>query len=121
PFQPAAAPAASITVPIRRLDSLVGQAILPAPNVIKIDVEGAELLVLRGALQLLRQHRPRLLIEAHSPDLARDCITVLESLGSRISAVGESVDRGAFDNNPEVCHLLAQGKDPENCLSSVRE
>jgi FkbM family methyltransferase len=33
---------------------------------IKIDVEGAEVRVLQGALATLRKHRPRLLIEVHS-------------------------------------------------------
>ena len=35
----------------------------PAPNFIKIDVEGAELLVLKGARQTLEQHRPIVLCE----------------------------------------------------------
>jgi FkbM family methyltransferase len=35
----------------------------PAPQVVKIDVEGAELLCLRGATRLLREVRPTLLCE----------------------------------------------------------
>ena len=35
------------------------------PDVIKIDVEGAELLVLRGASRTLRQHRPVLVLSVH--------------------------------------------------------
>jgi FkbM family methyltransferase len=35
------------------------------PHVIKIDVEGAELLVLRGAEQLLRRFRPHLIVGVH--------------------------------------------------------
>lgn len=38
---------------------------LPPPDVIKIDVEGAEGLVLRGAKRLLAQYKPRLSIEVH--------------------------------------------------------
>jgi FkbM family methyltransferase len=37
----------------------------PAPRVVKIDVEGAELGVLRGATRLLREHRPILVCELH--------------------------------------------------------
>jgi len=107
PFQPAAAAAASMTVPIRRLDSLVAEGLLPPPNVIKIDVEGAELLVLRGALHVLRQNRPDLLIEAHSSDLARACTNLLESLGYRISVL-EKVMVPKPRSDPEVSHLLAQ-------------
>jgi len=36
---------------------------IPPPHVLKIDVEGAELLVFRGALELLRNSRPVLIFE----------------------------------------------------------
>jgi FkbM family methyltransferase len=42
-------------------DSLLGRS--PAPQVVKIDVEGAELLCLLGAARLLREVRPVLLCE----------------------------------------------------------
>jgi len=37
----------------------------PAPTIIKIDVEGFELSVLRGARDCLREHRPHLWLEVH--------------------------------------------------------
>ncbi len=37
----------------------------PVPTLIKIDVDGFELHVLRGAQKMLRQHRPRLWLEIH--------------------------------------------------------
>lgn len=42
-------------VPMVRLDDLAAEHRLPGPFVIKVDVEGAELEVLRGALELLRE------------------------------------------------------------------
>ncbi len=45
------------------------------PEVIKIDVEGAELAVLQGATALLRTHRPRLLIEVY--EASADAVTAL--------------------------------------------
>lgn len=45
------------------------------PAAVKIDVEGAELPVLRGAPRLLREHRPRLLLEVY--DAAADAVTAL--------------------------------------------
>jgi len=105
-FQPGAAATASLAVPIRRLDSLIAEGSLPPPAVIKIDVEGAELLVLQGALQLLREHHPRLLLEAHSPELAGACTALLESLGYWVSPLGSpAVPVG---HQPEVSHLVAR-------------
>ena len=46
-----------------------------APAAIKIDVEGAELAVLRGATRLLREQRPRLLLEVY--EASADEVTAL--------------------------------------------
>lgn len=48
-------------VPTVSLDSLL--ASFPMPNVLKIDVEGAELRVLQGAFRVLEQARPIVLLE----------------------------------------------------------
>ena len=48
----------------RRVDSLIAEG-EESPSVIKIDIEGAELLMLQGAKELLRRKKPLLLIEVH--------------------------------------------------------
>lgn len=65
-------------VPVCRLDDLVedgtnenGGAI-PEPDAIKIDVEGHELAVLRGASRTIEMYRPLLVVEVHEPDAAGD-------------------------------------------------
>jgi FkbM family methyltransferase len=57
----------TVTVPSRSLDSLTSDGRLPHPTVLKLDIEGAEILALRGAEQLLTgPRRPRaLFIEVH--------------------------------------------------------
>ena len=51
------------------------------PALMKIDVEGAELYVLRGAKALLREHHPAILLSIHSDDLRRDCLEYLREIG----------------------------------------
>ena len=55
-------------IPYRRLDSIWADAGEPAVAFVKIDVEGAEVEVVSGAEQLLRQCRPALVVEVR-PDL----------------------------------------------------
>lgn len=57
-----------IKVPLRRLDSLISQEL--SIDVIKLDIEGAELAALRGAEQLISRCRPLILFESGPP--ARD-------------------------------------------------
>jgi FkbM family methyltransferase len=52
-------------IPVRRLDELVSSGALPPPDLIKIDVEGAELDVVEGMQVLLRTKRPLLFCEMH--------------------------------------------------------
>lgn len=83
-------PPAVERVRVRRLDSLVLEGLTP-PNVMKIDTEGAEAHVLRGALQTLRDHRPRLTIALHGADKAHATLVALQSVGYVASgAVRES-------------------------------
>jgi len=52
-----------LTVPIRTLDSYYRQGKLTRVDLIKIDIEGAELSALRGGAQVFRELRPVLLCE----------------------------------------------------------
>lgn len=46
------------------IDGLVGRGILPRPDVIKMDVEGGEMAVFRGAEQVIREHSPAIVFES---------------------------------------------------------
>jgi FkbM family methyltransferase len=66
-------------VPILSLDSWIAGAGQPPPNVIKIDIEGAEIGALRGMLQTLRSAGPTLIVELHSTGVA--VADLLDSVG----------------------------------------
>jgi len=56
--------AESVTCPIRRLDGMLDTGDVPAPALIKIDVEGAEMIVFSGASKLLSEHQPTIVFES---------------------------------------------------------
>jgi FkbM family methyltransferase len=77
-------------VKIRRLDSLISEGLLPLPNLIKIDVEGAEVDVLAGAAETIHKARPILMIELHGTNSAVSA--ALTDLGYDAAVLGEPGD-----------------------------
>jgi FkbM family methyltransferase len=63
------------------LDSLLQQGEIVPPNLIKIDIEGAELLALSGARETFRRFRPVLFLATHSRELHTECVQLLVSWG----------------------------------------
>ena len=53
----------TISIEARTIDFLVCEGQLPPPDLIKIDVEGHEEQVLRGALETVRKHKPIILCD----------------------------------------------------------
>ena len=65
------------------------------PNSIKIDVEGAELLVLQGAREMLSQHRPAVLLATHSHALRDQCLDLIAEHGYLVRVIGKNDHEGA--------------------------
>ena len=63
--------ASSITVPVRSLDSYMEERHETRVDLIKVDVEGYESAVLKGARRLLEDQRPSLLVEFIPRDILR--------------------------------------------------
>jgi FkbM family methyltransferase len=67
-----------LEVRLTTLDSLTQ---LPRPQVMKIDVEGAEVGVLQGAKALLQNARPIIFLSLHGEELKATCLEILEGYG----------------------------------------
>ncbi|MBX2895600.1 MAG: FkbM family methyltransferase [Cyclobacteriaceae bacterium] len=92
----------TVAVQIRQLDLVEEVKLLGAIHLIKLDVEGYELHVLRGAINLLARYKPTLFIEVDDHNLndqgdsAHSLIMFLEELGYtsiRHAETGQTVDR----------------------------
>lgn len=86
----------TIDVSVTTLDDEFSRCDGRVPDLIKIDVEGAELLVLKGADRLLRE-RPSLVIEIHTPELASEIHPLLERYGYRVTdSEGRAVEPNQY-------------------------
>jgi FkbM family methyltransferase len=59
------------------LDDLLARGEVPLPKLLKIDVEGAEYAVLRGAVNLLERARPEILLSTHTTAVRAECAALL--------------------------------------------
>lgn len=93
------------------LDHFIAQGLAP-PLIIKIDVEGTELRVLRGGRRLLTEHRPILLLEIFGD--RPETFSLLEELGY----VCFDSDRKAFVG-PETVNVLALNRELDRRVADV--
>jgi FkbM family methyltransferase len=90
--------AVPIDIEVNSLDSEMRESGLPAPDFIKLDVEGMEYPALKGMETTLRSHLPRLSIEIHGAGIGekesnvRRVVGILEDLGYRMRHI-ESGER----------------------------
>ena len=78
----------TVRVPARRLDDVLKEQNVTQVDWVKIDVEGAEVEVLRGLRKTLTRFHPRILIEAeHLEDLT----SILQPMGYRTLLIPEPV------------------------------
>jgi FkbM family methyltransferase len=93
-------------VPVAKVDTLVSKGLIPAPSLIKVDVEGAEMMFLEGAKWSLETGRPAIFLEYHSGELAKRCEKFLLDRGYRLEWLG--TDSGVAGlSSDAVGHLIA--------------
>jgi hypothetical protein len=67
------------------IDALADQ--MPGNILLKIDVDGGEVDVLKGAEKTLKNRPCSLVVETHGADLERDCLAMLAQLGYRTRVI----------------------------------
>ncbi len=87
------------------LDAYVLDEGHPPPGFIKIDVEGAECLVLAGGLRTISVYRPALLIELHGPEHGAGVYDLLADMAYRWTYIKPNV--GPVETISERSHLLS--------------
>jgi FkbM family methyltransferase len=75
---------AEIEVEGLSLDGFIFERNHPAPQVVKMDIEGGEVLALPGMTHTLEQSRPLLLLELHGPEAAQIAWETLTLRGYRL-------------------------------------
>ena len=92
------AEAGEIVVETVTLDEFVQGPDVSAPDLIKIDVEGAELIVVEGMREMLRSKQPLLLCELHDTKLGYS--EFVDSIDYRARVIdGESPELADADRN----------------------
>jgi len=78
-------PVEPIPVALTTLDEFVSGQGIPAPDLVKIDVEGGEVRVLKGMKRLLAEKRPLVVCEVHNHPLAEEAAALLVAAGYLVS------------------------------------
>ena len=96
-------------VDVRRGDDLVADKILPPPNMIKLDVEGFEVRVIKGLQKTINAFKPKILIEIHpllieaNGDRREELDEMLISCGYRCRVIRQP---GEGSGNHTQFHML---------------
>jgi FkbM family methyltransferase len=107
------------TVTVKRLDTAVREYSLPAPQVIKIDVEGAEIDVLRGGANTIATFRPLMLIELHETNAA--IADMLAQCDYKTCLPGTSASIGEAPGNVHVFAIPRERGDRADLLRIFRD
>jgi FkbM family methyltransferase len=89
------------TVSTAALDTLVEEGKVLPPDYVKMDIEGAELLALRGASRTFQRFRPVLFLATHGREVEAECRRLLELWGYDCRNIGSK-------SNSELGEIIAK-------------
>lgn len=116
-----------ITVDVMTLDNFISKNKF-IPDILKVDIEGAEYDFLLGSRETIKKYKPILYIELHSEFCAVRCVELLHSMKYEITILHEEEDnrlmiKAEFNRNlnplPEHLATMAQ-KNLDSALSMIR-
>jgi len=74
------------------IDDLLSKGEIPSPDLLKIDVEGAELSVLSGAKFMIAKYHPTIFLSTHASELHQQCCNYLKTMGYTLKSIKEGHD-----------------------------
>ncbi len=112
------------------LDSFIFERGNLIPQLIKIDVEGAEELVLKGALKTLQLYHPTLVVEIHGPQNVLKILKLIQGIsytwyhiagGSRQQIASDEEGRSYFSPSSWTHHFLFVKEGRDNLLNKTSD
>ncbi len=103
-------PLDKISVECRTFDSLYKTGLIDMPDFIKIDTEGAELLILKGMHDILKISKPQLLIELHNEMTALEVWGILKNYNYIAYRIN--------NHKLNIASMPELAKDPKNILAN---
>lgn len=80
------------------LDELFVKGVVPLPDYVKIDIEGAEMRALLGARKILEAGHPTIFLSTHGTKLHKESCDFLRSIGYRL----EPLDKESLNQSEEI-------------------
>ncbi len=81
------------------------------PTILKIDVEGFELQVLKGAAETLKRYHPRIIIETHSSQREAECLKYLADFGYKVIHTGRITQNKGWMDKVTNLFLAFEGEE----------
>ncbi|HQQ96790.1 MAG TPA: FkbM family methyltransferase [Cyclobacteriaceae bacterium] len=107
-----------VSVETYSLDDFVKENAI-SPDVVKVDVEGAEGKVLEGAVELMKNRPPIFIIELHTPEQDRQVARILIKHGYSIKRLNPSATGLNNDLLLEIKNTSATWPDPDGVWGSI--
>jgi hypothetical protein len=80
-------PKGEITIPTIALDNFVANNKNQPPKILKIDIEGAELLALQGASRVIKEFHPVIFLATHGYEINKACCKLLTDYGYDLQSI----------------------------------